>query len=146
GLSASDCNRIFGEFEQAEGNLQNKNGTGLGLAITKQLVELQNGSIWVKSKLDEGSCFTFEMPFEIAAEAVVSKTALTELIQIDCPGKIWIVDDDPFIVDLVSQWAQRHHIACRGFGSPDEILNTPWDDDVEILLIDIRMPQMSGIE
>jgi len=146
GLSASDCDRIFGEFEQAEGNLQNKNGTGLGLAITKQLVELQNGSIWVKSKPGEGSCFTFEMPFEIAAETAVSKTALTELIQIDYPGKIWIVDDDPFIVDLVSQWAERNGISCRGFGSPGEILNTAWDNDVEILLIDIRMPQMSGIE
>jgi CheY-like chemotaxis protein len=146
GLSAVDCDRIFGEFEQAEGNLQNKNGTGLGLAITKQLVELQNGSIWVKSKLGEGSCFTFEMPFEIAPESAVTKTALTELIQIDYPGKIWIVDDDPFIVDLVSQWAERNGISCRGFGSPGEILNTAWDNDVEILLIDIRMPQMNGIE
>ncbi|HEY9002166.1 MAG TPA: ATP-binding protein [Mucilaginibacter sp.] len=146
GMSASDCDRIFGEFEQADGNLQNKNGTGLGLAITKQLVELQNGSIWVKSKLGEGSCFTFEMPFEIATEAAVSKTALTESTEINYPGKIWIVDDDPFIVDLVNQWAGRHGISCRGFGSPDEILNTEWDNDVEILLIDIRMPQMSGIE
>jgi len=146
GLSASDCDRIFGEFEQAEGNLQNKNGTGLGLAITKQLVELQDGSIWVKSKLGEGSCFTFEMPFEIAPELAVSKTALTELIQLDYPGKIWIVDDDPFIVDLVNQWAERHGISCKGFGSPAEILNAAWDNDVEILLIDIRMPQMSGIE
>jgi signal transduction histidine kinase/DNA-binding response OmpR family regulator len=146
GLSASDCDRIFGEFEQADGNLQNKNGTGLGLAITKQLVELQNGSIWVKSKPGEGSCFTFEMLFEIAAEQAVIKTGFAELAQANYPAKIWIVDDDPFIVDLVNQWAERHRIACRGFGSPDEILNTPWDNDVEILLIDIRMPQMSGIE
>jgi len=146
GLSASDCDRIFGEFEQAEGNLQNKNGTGLGLAITKQLVELQNGSIWVKSKLGEGSCFTFEMPFEIAPEYSGSKTAVAELVEADYPGKIWIVDDDPFIVDLVSQWTARNGISCRGFGSPAEILNTAWDNDVEILLIDIRMPQMSGIE
>ena len=146
GLSPNDRDRIFGEFEQADGSLQNKNGTGLGLAITKQLVELQHGNIWVKSKLNEGSCFTFELPFEIAEELAASNIALTELMGADYPGKIWIVDDDPFIVDLVIQWAERHGISCRGFGSPSEILNVPWDNNVEILLIDIRMPQMSGIE
>jgi len=146
GLSANDCDRIFGEFEQADGSLHNKNGTGLGLAITKQLVELQGGSIWVKSKLNEGSCFTFELPFEIAEELAASNADLAELTEADYPGKIWIVDDDPFIVDLVTQWAERHGISCKGFGSPAEILNMPWDNDVEILLIDIRMPQMTGIE
>ena len=146
GLSANDCDRIFGEFEQADGSLHNKNGTGLGLAITKQLVELQDGNIWVKSKPNEGSCFTFELPFEIAEELTESNAALVELTGTDYPGKIWIVDDDPFIVDLVSQWSERHGISCRGFGTPAEIINTTWDEDVEILLIDIRMPQMSGIE
>lgn len=146
GLSANDCDRIFGEFEQADGSLHNKNGTGLGLAITKQLVELQGGNIWVKSKPDEGSCFTFEMPFEIATDLAATSPTLTELTAAGYPGKIWIVDDDPFIVDLVSQWAERHGISFKGFGSPAEIINMPCDDDVEILLIDIRMPQMSGIE
>src|SRR3569833_1509992 len=79
GLSANDCDRIFGEFEQAEGNPHDKNGTGLGLAITKQLVDLQGGNIWVKSKPGEGSCFTFEMPFEIATELAESNIPLTEL-------------------------------------------------------------------
>ena len=37
-------------------------------------------------------------------------------------------------------------MSCKGFGSPAEIIDAPWDNDVEILLIDIRMPQMSGIE
>ncbi len=146
GLSATDRSRIFGEFEQADGGLHNKNGTGLGLAITKQLVELQGGNIWVKSKPGEGSCFTFELPFEIASELAVSNSTLAELTEADYPGKIWVVDDDPFIVDLVSQWAERHSISCKGFGSPSEILNTPWDNDVEVLFIDIRMPQMTGIE
>jgi signal transduction histidine kinase/DNA-binding response OmpR family regulator len=146
GLSANDCDRIFVEFEQADDSLHNKQGTGLGLAITKQLVELQGGNIWVKSKPGEGSCFTFELPFEIAAELAASNTTLPELTEADYPYKIWIVDDDPFIVDLVNQWAGRHGILCRGFATPFEIINTPWDDNVEILLIDIRMPQMSGIE
>ena len=52
-------------------------GTGLGLAIAKQLVETQGGTINVKSKIDEGSTFSFILPFQktnAEAESVIRKT------------------------------------------------------------------------
>lgn len=146
GLSRKDINRIFNEFEQAGDEKEAKKGTGLGLAISKQLVELQGGNLSVKSQPGQGSCFTVELTFDKAPAHILSIDEAVKGNEISYPAKIWIVDDDPFILDLTKQLCHEHSVQCQGFNSPSEILNVPWDDDVEILFIDIRMPEMSGIE
>jgi CheY-like chemotaxis protein len=57
-----------------------------------------------------------------------------------------VVDDDPFILELCARLFQQNKIDYRCFNSPFEILNTTWDIDVKCMLIDIRMPEMGGIE
>ncbi|HVS91888.1 MAG TPA: ATP-binding protein [Mucilaginibacter sp.] len=146
GLSEQDISRIFNEFEQAGDEKAAKKGTGLGLAITRQLAELQGGKLWVKSTPGKGSCFTFELPFgKISAPQLAGNEtgkATGELY----PHKIWVIDDDPFILSLTTQLCMAHNILCKGFSAPSEMLNATWDDEVEVLLIDVRMPEMSGIE
>jgi len=63
GIPEEDIKNIFNRFYQAkhQGKIQYK-GTGIGLAITKSLVELHGGNIWVESKLNKGSKFTFTIP------------------------------------------------------------------------------------
>ena len=63
GIKESDRGRLFKEFTQLDsGTTRKYGGTGLGLAITKQLVELHGGKIWVESRYEEGSTFTFSLP------------------------------------------------------------------------------------
>jgi protein-histidine pros-kinase len=63
GIKTEDFERLFGEFEQLDsGTSRRYQGTGLGLALTRRIVELQGGSIAVKSKLGVGSTFTVELP------------------------------------------------------------------------------------
>jgi signal transduction histidine kinase len=64
GIVENKLEKIFGNFQQAtSGTGRLYGGTGLGLAIVKQLVEPQGGSVHVKSKLDEGSVFSFSLSF-----------------------------------------------------------------------------------
>jgi len=60
GIAEKDLEPIFGRFHQVDSKMTRKvGGTGLGLAITKHLVESHGGKIRVKSKLGEGSTFSF---------------------------------------------------------------------------------------
>ncbi|MBK6447380.1 MAG: tetratricopeptide repeat protein [Bacteroidetes bacterium] len=65
GIPDNKLQTIFESFEQAENNKRRYEGTGLGLTIVKQLVELQGGSIHVKSKVNEGSEFSIDMFFKL---------------------------------------------------------------------------------
>jgi signal transduction histidine kinase len=63
GISAEDCERIFGEFQQVDSSsTRKKGGTGLGLAIARRIVELHGGRIWVESTPGQGSTFYFTLP------------------------------------------------------------------------------------
>ena len=65
GIDPKYHGKIFGKFEQVDGSYtKRQSSTGLGLAITKDLVELHNGKIWLESKLNQGTIFTFELPLK----------------------------------------------------------------------------------
>jgi len=73
GIPEEDLDRIFERFFQ--GNhpmIRESGGTGLGLSIAERLVELLGGKIWVKSRVDQGSTFSFTLPLAIATPAVLS--------------------------------------------------------------------------
>lgn len=144
GLSAEDIGRIFKEFEQAGDEKIMHTGTGLGLPITKELIECQGGEITVKSKPDKGSSFSFDLSFEKAQQpATVKRITANGTVT---NGEVWIVDDDPFILELCSRIFETNHIPFRCFTSPHELLAAKWEPAVKYLLLDIRMPEMSGIE
>lgn len=65
GIDKKYHGKIFGKFEQVDNSYTNKYAsTGLGLTITKELVEMHDGKIWVESKVNSGTIFTFELPLE----------------------------------------------------------------------------------
>ncbi|HEY4323154.1 MAG TPA: ATP-binding protein [Mucilaginibacter sp.] len=146
GISAKDIDRLFNEFEQAGDGHAAKTGTGLGLAITKELIENQGGYLAVKSELGKGSSFSFELQFGKAIPAVnVVERPDVPLSQPD-GHKVWIIDDDPFILELCSRFFEQNEISFRSFSSPNEMLASQWDNNVDCVFIDIRMPGMSGLE
>jgi PAS domain S-box-containing protein len=65
GISKEDLNKLFIPFIQLNGGLaRSHEGSGLGLSICKNLIEKLGGTIQVKSKIGEGSNFTFNLPIE----------------------------------------------------------------------------------
>ena len=147
GLSEKDVTRIFNEFEQAPDTASNNNvkGTGLGLTITKALIEAQGGRINVTSKPGQGSSFNFSINYKTATEPIESHSRFASTANTQ-QGKIWVVDDDNFILDLCSAIFERKGIKHRCFSSPLEVLDTAIDPEVKFIIMDIRMPEMSGTE
>jgi len=62
GISHSELGRIFEPYYRGKASELSSTGLGLGLAIVKQLVELHQGKVWVQSKPNRGSTFTFSLP------------------------------------------------------------------------------------
>ncbi|MBO6825282.1 MAG: response regulator [Sneathiella sp.] len=145
GMSEAQLSNLFTPFEQADGSIaQEYGGTGLGMAITKSLVSLLGGEIDCQSTLGEGTCFTLKFQEQVlssdggksvAAPAVPQKTA-----------RILIVDD----VDI-NRMIAKHIIEKMGHVSAEaksgkEAISQLRDADFDLVLMDLYMPGMSGIE
>jgi signal transduction histidine kinase/HPt (histidine-containing phosphotransfer) domain-containing protein len=148
GLTEEESTQIFNEFEQADAPEQtevNQNGAGLGLTIVKALVENQGGRIYVKSKKGQGSNFSFFLTFKVA-EAPALVVGEKRVALSGQQHKVWVVDDDQLILDLCSLIFKKHDIAYTCFNLPQDMLDAPVDPSVRFVLMDIRMPKMSGLE
>ncbi len=141
---------LFENFSQADSSTTRKfGGTGLGLSISKTLVELFNGKIEVKSELGKGSDFSFVIPFEIGNEGDIESDDQKNLNYSSLIGiKILVAEDNKYnqivvqdtleslIKDVVVEIADNGKIAI------EKLLAA----DFDIILMDVQMPEMSGIE
>lgn len=145
GISEGDIDRIFEQFERARNNDTQGQGTGLGLNIVQALVDGQKGTVQVFSEEGMGSEFVVTLTYahakanQIIAADDISTSAISN------NGPVLIVDDDPFILQLCSGIMSKYHIEHRIFSSPAEVLQEEVDD-ISVVLLDIRLPEMSGIE
>lgn len=143
GISEEDLQRIFHQFEQGDiSYLQNHEGTGLGLSIAKSLVEMQKGTLHVESTQGKGSEFTISISYAPAKKDVLPHAA-DIILRKDC---VWFIDDDSVILNLCSAIMSKYDIEHRTFSSVAEVLNTPVDERVKTIFIDMRMPEMNGLE
>jgi len=147
GIPKEDIHRIFNEFEQAQNSNSGVHfGSGLGLSIVKTLCDAMNGNINIKSELNVGSEFDIMIPLKTST-ATQNTGNDQDLLSIqDFDGTIWVVDDDDFILELCHNIFNKYGIRHRTFSSPEELLNTPWDPAVNMLLMDMRMPGKTGVE
>jgi len=147
GLSEKDISKIFNEFEQADDqHAMQAKGTGLGLTISKALIEGQGGQINVSGEPGKGSTFTFNVSHKTATQAVNENKQAASKARQTIYDKVWIVDDDNFILDLCSAIFTNHGVPHKVFNSPADVLATTFDPEVKTILLDIRMPGMSGAE
>ena len=146
GIAANDLEFIFDEFAQVYSST--KQGTGLGLAICKKIVELQGGKIDVTSVLGKGSVFSFEIPYEITRIKEEPAVSIEETPAIGkLAGKhILLVDDNKMNVLLAKTVLKKWGIGVDCAYDGKEALELFKKNDYDLILTDIQMPVMGGVE
>lgn len=147
GIADKDQEKIFNDFEQsAQANSGRNFGSGLGLSIVKAICESMGGSVRVESRLGEGSVFSVSIPAKTVIPTAESdpQRSSEDAVAEGQPRKVWVIDDDPFILELCRGILLKHGVPHACFDSPTAVLEAPWDPIVGTILMDIRMPEMDG--
>ncbi|WP_417431712.1 ATP-binding protein [Kiloniella sp.] len=152
GIPHNRLKEIFDDFTQADASISRRyEGTGLGLAISKRLVDVMNGSIEVSSEEHKGTIFEIKIPLnksnKEAAEPVQKNVAA--IYETRRNLSILAVDDNPLNLRIISVLMGKygHHVKQADTGKKAvDILSDPAQDNIDLVLMDIRMPEMSGPE
>lgn len=147
GMSEEFLKKIYLPFEQENlDGVPRLGSTGLGMAITKNLVTLLGGTISVKSRLDEGSVFTVELPFELANKhsASVKYPSMNAM-------KVLVCDNDKAACLYALMLLEKFGISAKWVQSGAEAVSEikkshDINEDYNVCLIDLKMPGMDGVE
>ncbi len=149
GIQPKYHKKIFQLFEQQDtGIAQKYGGTGLGLAITMQIVQLMKGRIHLMSEEGKGSTFRVVLP---AIPLTGKKAIRNELPELDLeklvfdPATILIVDDTPSNIVVLKAMLENQPFVLLEAQNGREALEIIGENKVDLVFMDIRMPEMNGI-
>jgi signal transduction histidine kinase/CheY-like chemotaxis protein len=154
GISREQQEKLFRAFEQADSGISREfGGTGLGLSISKHIVDLMDGRIWVESEQGEGSRFIFTVKVKRGADNTDSALAPDIKSKLDinerfAGKKLLIVEDveinREILISLLQETGLGIDCAQNGLEAVEMIVNDP--DKYDVVLMDIQMPKMDGLE
>ncbi len=142
GIAEDKLIELFQPFHQIDPSITRKyGGTGLGLAIVQRLVKLMQGKIDISTEEGSGSCFAVELPFTVS-----KPPAYKRLEPALAPVSILVVEDNVFnrryLVDILTNWDHRVTQAEDAVQALEFMERFYYD----LVILDLRMPGMDGIE
>ena len=147
GMNKEQLKKVFNRFEQADAKVYKKyGGTGLGLSITKRLIEMQDGKLEVESELDVGTTFTFELTFEKVSKPVETTGQAAKKTGIRKGLKILYAEDNEINQFLLRQLFKEEEVELDFAEDGKEALEKINNNNYDLVLMDIQMPVMDGIE
>ncbi len=150
GIGPNELERLFMPFEQADSSTTRKfGGTGLGLAISRRLAELMGGTLTVSSVVGQGSTFVLKIPLH-EAQLPIRGTGMANLPADNRLSglRILVAEDNEInqlvIEDFLTQEGAKVTLADNGRLAVEAIDHAPIKFDV--VLMDVQMPEMDGLE
>ena len=144
GMTEEQQARIFTPFERL-GNAVTEDGFGLGLAIVADTVKLLKGNITVESESGKGSRFTVRLPLPKAEEAMVTeKINAGHSTLSGC--SVLAIDNNGILLDLIKEMYKQSGVECDTCQSVDELTDKMRMKDYDLLITDLKMPEMNGYE
>ncbi|WP_047449495.1 ATP-binding protein [Alistipes sp. ZOR0009] len=146
GIPETALTKIFDEFTQADGSVARQfGGTGLGLSISRKLVQQMGGNISVTSTENVGSTFTVEFPIEtIKGEEILPANSPVSIPRL--ASKVLFIDDDNFVRLLIGKILAANSIEFDEASSGMEGIEKSTKEDYGLIITDLHMPGMSGID
>ena len=154
GIEENIQGKIFENFDQGSEKINNKyGGTGLGLPIVKGILEIMGGEIKLESTPNVGSKFYFSLKFAIhdgqpsEAEEQEKQIESLKTLQKELSGKkILIVEDNKINQMVTHKILCKHGVECDMVDSGEKAVEKAAETDYDLILMDINMPGIGGIE
>jgi signal transduction histidine kinase len=151
GIPENMLNKVFDRFLQVKDqDSAYTQGTGLGLAISSSLVKLLGGEIWVESELNKGSTFYFTIPYVIFKEEYSPKIFKKQIHDIKSEilvgKKVLIAEDEEYNHELLKEILETEGMKTIWAKNGIEALHASKLNGIDLILMDIKMPGMNGLE
>jgi PAS domain S-box-containing protein len=148
GITAEYQTRIFEAFSQADGSITRKfGGTGLGLTISQRLTQLMGGDLTLRSTPGQGSEFGFALPLPAADPASAAAEPAPEAAEPRASLKILLAEDNRInqkvAISLLEKAGHQVHAVSSGEAAIEAIAA---DERFDLVLMDMQMPDMDGLE
>lgn len=146
GICENEQKKIFEPFQQlSKAKVMAKDGIGLGLSIVYQLIELMDGTIEVESQEGQGSKFTVKIPVEGITKENLAMSE-EKITNDDEVRRVLAIDDTESTLILMRDILRAKGIECDTCTRPKELVEHMRNKDYDLLVIDLRMPEMNGVE
>ena len=159
GMTAQQLDRVFLPFTQADASMSRKHGgTGLGLSISKTLLEEMGGAIEAESKIGEGSVFRFTLPLKKGVAVDEEPSEIPDMQEKDdSPAqdlsalesravKILAAEDNAINRQVTEAFLEGLDCEIVFVSDGLSVIEAVQKDDYDVVLMDIQMPQMNGME
>ncbi|MEZ4778182.1 MAG: response regulator [Flavobacteriaceae bacterium] len=148
GIPKEKQQTIFEEFSQVENRNYNYQGTGLGLPIVKKLLSLYDSEIHLESELNKGALFHFELSLKAADIDTIAVThqEISSIETLFENIKILVVDDNRINQKITQKILEQRNFKCALADGGEEAIEKIKESNFDLVLMDIHMPGMGGIE
>ncbi|MEL0343610.1 MAG: response regulator, partial [Deltaproteobacteria bacterium] len=159
GIPEEELRLVLEDYQRGT-NVATTPGTGLGLNLSRHIIELHGGELSIESEVGKGTKVGFTLPVsEHNTSQIPSPTTTTPLseedlqetpgqIETDLPipekAKVLVVDDEPVNLEIIEDFLEELPLEITCYSSGDEFLNHLDEDEPDLLILDLMMPNMDG--